>query len=244
MIKHVEGTRYGRFYDIGDGIYVPSVTTVTRYGCPTPNFLLKYIVNNTKGDYDKYLESNSEALRVGTAVHDNCEKLLLGEDLLIENDPEVQKGVISFCKWYKDYMPKVISVEEVLYAKTHKHGRLVCPFAGRCDLVVEMNDEIWMIDLKTSKSLEDYTYVIQLSMYKMLWDILHPDKTIDRLALVHCKKNFMGAQPTARTKLFKEVEFDEKSVYAAVRFFYRYQEAFDSKGNLKTKAKLQTEFKL
>ena len=168
MIKLVEGTRYGRFYDIGDGIYVPSVTTVTRYGCPTPNFLLKYIVNNSKGDYDKYLESSSEALRVGTKVHDSCEKLLMGEDLLIEHDPEVQKGVISFCKWYKDYMPKVVAVGEVLYAKTHKHGRLVCPFAGRCDLVVEMNDEIWMIDLKTSKNLEDYTYVIQLSMYKML----------------------------------------------------------------------------
>ena len=244
MIKLVEGTRYGRFYDIGDGIYVPSVTTVTRYGCPTPNFLLKYIINNSKGDYDKYLESSSEALRVGTKVHDSCEKLLIGEDLVIEHDPEVQKGVISFCKWYKKAKPDVIAVEEVLYAKTHKHGKLVCPFAGRCDLVVEMNDEIWMIDLKTSKSLEDYTYVIQLSMYKMLWDILHPDQTIDRLALVHCKKNFMGAQPTARTKLFKEVEFDEKSVYAAVRFFYRYQEAFDSKGNLKTKAKLQTEFKL
>ena len=243
MFKLVEGTRYGRFYDIG-GFYVPSVTTVTKYGCPTPHFLLKYIIKQSEGDYDKYLTKTSEALRVGSLVHDNCEKLLNGEELVIENDKEVQKGVISFVKWYNEHKPKVLAVEEVLYSKSLKQGKLVCPFAGRCDLVAEIDGEVWMLDLKTSKSLNDYTYVIQLSMYKMLWDIRHPERPIDRLALVHCKKNFMGAQPTARTKLFKEVEFDEKSVKAAVRFFYKYQEAFDNKGNLKTQPKLQTEFKL
>ena len=70
MIKLVEGTRYGRFYDIGDGIYVPSVTTVTRYGCPTPNFLLKYIINNAKGDYDKYLESKALGERFWDEIRD------------------------------------------------------------------------------------------------------------------------------------------------------------------------------
>ena len=243
MFKVVPGTRYGRFYDIG-GFYVPSVTTVTKYGCPTPHFLLKYIINNSGGDYDKYVNSTSEALRVGSLVHDKCEELLNGEEVIIENDPQVQKGVTSFCQWYEERKPKVIAVEEVLYSKTLKQGKLVCPFAGRCDLVVEMDGETWMIDLKTSKTLNDYTYVIQLSMYKMLWDVLHPDQQIDRLALVHCKKDFMGSKPTARTNLFKEVEFNKKAVDCAVYFYYMYEEAFDKQGVLKRKPELRTEFKL
>ena len=76
--------------------------------------------------------------------------------------------------------------------------------------MAEIDGETWMLDLKTSKSLEDYTYVIQLSMYKMLWDVLHPDQQIDRLGLIHCKKDFMGSRPTQRTNLFKEVKFDKK----------------------------------
>ena len=243
MFKVVQGTRYGRFYDIG-GFYVPSVTTVTKYGCPTPHFLLKYIIKQSEGDYDKYLTKTSEALRVGSAVHDNCEKLLLGEELLIEHDPEVQKGVISFCQWYFKAKPKVLAVEEVLYSKSLKQGKLVCPFAGRCDLVAEIDGAIWMLDLKTSKSLEDYTYVIQLSMYKMLWDVLHPDQQIDRLALIHCKKDFMGSRPTARTNLFKEVKFDKEAVDSAMALYHRYEDAFDSKGILKTKPVLETKFKL
>tara|TARA_R110002020_G_scaffold2529_4_gene12117 strand:- start:5042 stop:5773 length:732 start_codon:yes stop_codon:yes gene_type:complete len=243
MFKVVEGTRYGRFYDIG-GFYVPSVTTVTKYGCPTPHFLLKYIIKQSEGDYDKYLTKTSEALRVGSLVHDNCEKLLNGEELFIENDKEVQKGVISFVKWYNEHKPKVLAVEEVLYSKSLKQGKLTCPFAGRCDLVAEIDGEVWMLDLKTSKSLNDYTYVIQLSMYKMLWDVLHPEQQIERLGLVHCKKDFMGSRPTDRTNLFKEVEFNKKAVEAAVYFFYMYEDAFDKQGVLKTFAKLETEFKL
>ena len=57
--------------------------------------MLKYIIKQAEGDYDKYLTKTSEALRVGSLVHDNCEKLLNGEELFIENDKEVQKGVIS-----------------------------------------------------------------------------------------------------------------------------------------------------
>lgn len=243
MFKVVSGTRYGRFYDIG-GFYVPSVTTVTKYGCPTPHFLLKYIIKQSEGDYDKYLTKTSEALRVGTAVHNDCEKLLLGEELLIEHDPEVQKGVISFCQWYFKAKPKVLAVEEVLYSKSLKQGKLVCPFAGRCDLVAEIDGDIWMLDLKTSKSLEDYTYVIQLSMYKMLWDVLHPDQQIDRLALIHCKKDFMGSRPTARTNLFKEVKFDKEAVDSAMTLYHRYEDAFDKQGVLKTKPVLETKFKL
>jgi len=243
MFKLVEGTRYGRFYDIG-GFYVPSVTTVTKYGCPTPHFLLKYMIKQSEGDYDKYLTKTSEALRVGSTVHNKCEELLNGAELVIENDPEVQKGVISFCQWYFNSKPKVLAVEEVLYSRSLKQGKLVCPFAGRCDLVAEIDGETWMLDLKTSKSLEDYTYVIQLSMYKMLWDVLHPDQQIDRLALVHCKKDFMGSRPTERTNLFKEVKFDKEAVDSAITLYHRYEDAFDKKGVLKTKPKLKTKFKL
>lgn len=219
MFKLVEGTRYGRFYDIG-GFYVPSVTTVTKYGCPTPHFLLKYIIKQSEGDYDKYLTKTSEALRVGSLVHDNCEKLLNGEKLVIENDKEVQKGVISFVKWYNEHKPKVLAVEEVLYSKSLKQGKLVCPFAGRCDLVAEIDGEVWMLDLKTSKSLNDYTYVIQLSMYKMLWDVLHPEQQIERLGLIHCKKTLWVQDQQIEPLCLKRLSLIKRLLIVQYTFLY------------------------
>ena len=54
----------------------------------------------------------------------------------------------------------------------------------------------------------------------------------------------MCSRPTDRTTLVKEVEFNKKAVDCAVYFFYMYEDAFDKQGVLKTRAKLETKFKL
>tara|TARA_R100000808_G_C2153381_1_gene163496 strand:+ start:85 stop:819 length:735 start_codon:yes stop_codon:yes gene_type:complete len=242
-IKLVENTVYGRYYDIG-GLVVPSVTTVVRGGSPMPYFLMKHIIKNSEGDYDKYLSKTSEALRVGSLAHDYCEKLLLGESFEVENDAEVQRALISFCAWYKEYKPKVIATEEILYSSAINKGRLVYPYAGRCDLVAEIDGEIWMIDFKTAKQISDPAFDIQLSMYKNLWDINNPDKIIDKMGVVHCKKNFMGKEPSRNTRLFKEVKYSPKAVDSVVYLFNLYNDSVDKAGYPKTKPSLQTFFKL
>ena len=242
-IKLVENTVYGRYYDIG-GLVVPSVTTVVRGGSPMPYFLMKYIIKNSEGDYDKYLSKSSEALRVGSLTHDYCEKLLLGESLEVENDSEVQKALTCFCAWYKQYKPNVIATEEILFSSAINKGRMVYPYAGRCDLVAEIDGEVWMIDFKTAKQINDPAFDIQLSMYKNLWDINNPGKMIDKLGVVHCKKNFMGIEPSKSTKLFKEVKYSPKAVDSAVYLFNMYNDSVDRAGYPKTRPTLKTSFKL
>ena len=40
----IREAKYGRVYEIAEGAYVPSVTTVLKYGLPTPEFLMKWMM--------------------------------------------------------------------------------------------------------------------------------------------------------------------------------------------------------
>jgi hypothetical protein len=50
---------------------------------------------------------------------------------------------------------------------------------------MEINGEIWLIDIKTGKEYKNHG--LQLTSYKMLWDYLHGQEhgKIDRLACLH-----------------------------------------------------------
>ena len=59
-----------------------------------------------------------------------------------------------------------------------------------------INGERWLLDTKTSKVVKDVlNYGIQLTMYRMLWDAMHPDQPIDRMGVIWAKKDFVAATP-------------------------------------------------
>ena len=241
-------TVYGRFYEVAESVYFPSVSTVTSYGTPLSFGVLKHIVKNADGDYEKYLKAETEALRVGTKAHDTVEKLIDGEEVIIEKDPEVQKAVISFTEWYNQYKPNVIASEEILYNTVCKQGKYILPVAGRCDLVAEIENkfgetDLWLIDFKTSKNPRDPKNQIQLTFYAWLWN-LNNDRKIDRLGIVSLKKDFAGVKPGKTAKLMIEFNYDKTLAMCALKMFNHFYEAYDRKGNPKVKPKLATKFTL
>tara|TARA_R100001443_G_scaffold155_1_gene614 strand:- start:4044 stop:4811 length:768 start_codon:yes stop_codon:yes gene_type:complete len=244
MCRQVDNATLGRWYDV-DGIYVPSVSTVAKYGCPVNSYLWDHMLKQAirSGALDSFKKEKSEALRVGTAVHDNVERLIEGKSINVENDPEVQRGLICFMKFMDAYKPKIQRYEEILFCTDMYQGALKYPFAGRYDATMIIDSELWLIDWKTSLTLDDKRFPIQLSMYKALYDATH-DRPIDRLGVVHLKKRYQGAEPSSRTKYLREYQFDMTAVKCALYMFNYFYDHSDKRGKPKLKAELQSNFKL
>lgn len=90
------------------------------------------------------------AADVGTRVHAIAEAMTKGEK------PEVAEDVLPFAEAYirdflERYKPKTapLYVEAMVY---HEGNDLVMPYGGTMDLICRIDDDIWAIDHKTSKS--------------------------------------------------------------------------------------------
>jgi|21_taG_2_1085346.scaffolds.fasta_scaffold04578_7 hypothetical protein len=257
----IRNAAYGRVYECEEGIFFPSVTTVLKYGLPTPEFLLKYMIETSRGSYERHLNHSGEASEVGTAVHELIERILLGEEITISSDPldyvsgrgyyptqstltMIRKGLQSFMAFWDNMNPEVESTEEMLFSTTQYKGNYCFPFAGRCDLTAMIDGERWLLDFKTSKQCKGvFNYGIQLTMYKMLWDDMHPDKPIDRMGVVWCKKDFLSATPPRSVLEPIEYEYQPEMVKSIYGIFQQNYDGF-TLGQPRLKAKPPRVFSL
>jgi len=148
-----------RVYRRSEGVYYPSVTTVLQY-MPKNKFFdnwLKDVGHNA----DLIL---AKAGREGTQVHEAAEALVKGEEVTWLDDygnakysQVVWAMIIKFHEFWTTHKPELISSEQFTYSDTHK-------YAGTADLVVKMDGEVWLLDLKTSNNLHR-AYNLQLSAY-------------------------------------------------------------------------------
>jgi hypothetical protein len=148
-----------RLYKVGKGQYYPSVTTILQY-FPKNKFFENWI---------KDVGHNSEiilrkAAKEGTQVHEAAEQLLKGEEIswLDENgnakyDLHVWEMILRFQEFWTTAKPKLLLCEEFLYSHEHE-------YAGTMDILCELDNEVWEIDIKTSNSLHK-TYDLQLAAY-------------------------------------------------------------------------------
>ena len=67
--KIVKTSAYGRVYEVEKGIFFPSVTTVLKYGLPTPEFLMKWMIEQSGGSYEKHLHHSGAASEIGPPIH-------------------------------------------------------------------------------------------------------------------------------------------------------------------------------
>tara|TARA_Y100001973_G_C5177466_1_gene322887 strand:+ start:211 stop:960 length:750 start_codon:yes stop_codon:yes gene_type:complete len=235
-------THYGRFYEIAEGVIVPSATTLCRYGNPMAHSTLLYVIKQSEGSVDTYYNKKTKALIDGNDVHQGIEDY--ESDIVVDfkdKSDEAKKGMISYVTWRDKYKPEVIALEEMLCCPKMTKGRLIYPFAGRCDMVAKIDGEVWMLDAKTSINYKDPNYMYQLSMYKMLWDETH-DIKIDRLGIIRCNKTFSGERPSPRTELLYEVYFNPDAVGHLVFQFNTFYEQYDKEGKPKRKPSLETLF--
>lgn len=146
--------------------YWPSVTWIASY-YPKDIGFMKWLAS--KG-WDE-----AEALKVlagdrGSKVHYAVEALLMGKEVTMKdkfinpttNEPEEltvdeYSCVIDFVNWFKSQNIEVLGIEITHFNNEHKYG-------GTIDLLCKIDCQIYVIDLKTSKSIYQ-SHKLQISGY-------------------------------------------------------------------------------
>lgn len=179
-----------RFYR-RNGKYYPSITHVLGIYPKGPHFeewLMKYGYNS------KIIAS--KAAEDGTTVHDLCERYLLGEKLFYLNDrqqpqyhPDIWKMFLNFVDFWEFFKPTLIEAEVHLFSDKLK-------IAGTCDIVCEIDGDIWIIDLKTSNQVVS-TYEIQTSLYKECYEECF-EKKVAKTGILWLKAGSRGPDKTGK----------------------------------------------
>ena len=122
----------------------------------------------------------------GTQVHEMCEDYLNGKELnFLENgipmyDPNVWQMFLRFVDFWEEYNPTLLEAEVHLFSDELK-------VAGTCDLVCEIDDELWIIDFKTSNNLQT-TYDLQTAVYGKCYEECF-DKKVNRYGILWLKSS-------------------------------------------------------
>jgi hypothetical protein len=171
-----------RVYKRAEGVYYPSVTTILQY-MPKNKFFESWL-KDVGHNADLIMR---KAGKEGTQVHEAVEKLVLGEEVTwMDNygnarySQIVWEMILKFYEFWTTYKPKLIAIEKFVWSDEHK-------YAGTADLVVEMDNEIWLLDVKTSNSIHK-SYDLQLASYAKGLEEAHGIK-IERTGILWLKAN-------------------------------------------------------
>ena len=85
----------------------------------------------------------------------------------------------SFARWQEKYKPKILSLELPVFSKKLR-------VAGRLDCICEINNEIYIVDYKTSASIHKH-FPLQFSSYAQA--VEETGLTIDNTAVLHLGAN-------------------------------------------------------
>ena len=110
-------------------------------------------------DPDKVL---TDAGDTGTCAHHMIECHITGEEVDLADFTKNQidraeNGFLGFLEWEKQNKPMYLDTEIEVISEKYLYG-------GTCDIVAQIKDEMWMIDLKTSKGIYP-EFIIQLAAY-------------------------------------------------------------------------------
>ena len=147
-----------------NGKYYPSVTYVLGY-YPKGKFFEDWL--KKVGYSADYIVK--KAADEGTQVHEMIESYLNNEELnfLSSNgdplyNPNIWQMFLKFVEWWETYKPTLLETEVHLFSDKLK-------VAGTCDLVCEIEGEIWIIDFKTSNNIQT-TYELQTAIYSECYE--------------------------------------------------------------------------
>lgn len=106
-----------------------------------------------------YQRRDAAALR-GTSVHNAFEQLSMGGAPRLTDYPVPERGYIqAITKWWLEHDPGVLYAE--IMVGSWEHG-----FAGRMDLLAQEQNEVRVIDLKTSRAIRE-SHHFQTAAYKI-----------------------------------------------------------------------------
>ena len=142
-----------------NGKYYPSITYVLSY-YPKGKFFEDWL--KKVGYSADYIVQ--KAGQDGTQVHEMIEEYLNGNKLDFldaqfqpKYHPDVWQMFLRFVDFWEKHNPTLIETEVHLFSDDLK-------VAGTCDMVCEIDGEMWIIDFKTSNHLQT-TYDLQAAVY-------------------------------------------------------------------------------
>lgn len=138
-----------------NGVPVPRVTEIISKMI-SEEYLL-YWANSLGFKHQGYKKTVEAAAAIGSESHDLINRFLLGEAFNSNNIP-----YLGFRKWWID----ITSTNDVKVVGSEQ--TLSCPyFGGTYDLLVSINDLLYLVDFKTSNHIS-YKYFLQLAAYKYM----------------------------------------------------------------------------
>lgn len=209
-----------RYYS-RDGKLYPSVTSILQF-MPKGKFFetwLKDVGHNADIIAQKAADE-------GTQVHDAIERYLKGEKIVWLNDDgysnysmDVWKLILKFHEFWTTYKPTLIESEIPLYSDEYT-------YAGTCDLVVEINNVKWLLDIKTSNSIHT-SMDLQLAAYAQAWNELYEEK-IERVGIIWLKSSKHKADKKDKKMQGKgwEIYEPEKSIGENLKLFSYIHELY------------------
>lgn len=153
--------------DIQPGINSPKYSryTYNNHGVPSVTELLGFIDSQGLIDWANAIGRKgmdnkkilATAARFGTNTHSAIENYLQGNDVFVENS-----AFEAFKNWWKiineGHRVVILGQEDPLVGQF---------FAGTYDLLISIDDKIYLVDFKTSNNV-GYKYFMQLAAYRYL----------------------------------------------------------------------------
>jgi len=180
-----------RFYT-NDGIhFYPSVTTVLEVLPKGAGYYqwLKDVGNNADIVIKKAADS-------GSKVHHALEEYLLGKEIRWTDKKgnacynwEEWQMINRFVDFWKSYNPGLLAVELNMISDKFLLG-------GTLDIICYINNELWIIDTKTSNQVHD-SHALQLAAYAMMWNDTHEEQ-VQRIGVMHLKALSKGKDKTGK----------------------------------------------
>lgn len=178
-----------KIYKLKNGQEVPSVTTIIGN---VLGFNKNILIQWSKSLAFKGINSDKikdESALIGTSTHYLIETKILNEKinkdklkhLSKEQLIQVTNAYKSWKKWEEEWCPEQFVHSELeLVSEEYE-------FAGTVDIICKKNNELYILDNKTSNSLH-MEMIIQLGAYKLLYEENYPEK-INHCGIIKIQKD-------------------------------------------------------
>ena len=177
-----------------DGIELPSVTTIME---PLKN-------RSYSGISESVME---KAAQRGSDVHNSIENYIKFDIIDI---PDEYKGYFdAYLKWWNTFHPEVIASEAKVY---HKLLR----YAGTIDLVLNINNEIVLVDIKTTATLKEDLCGVQLEGYYQA--LKSHGILVDKKAILH-----LSSDGEYKFVMFPSADAMRWRVFTALKTIFDYK---------------------
>ena len=165
-----------------NGAYYPSITYVLSY-YPKGKFFedwLKKVGYASEHIVRKAGEQDTQVHEMIESYLEDNELNFLSSDGRPQYHPDVWQMFLRFVDWWEEYNPTLIETEVHLFSDELK-------VAGTCDLVCEIDGELWIVDFKTSNHLQT-TYDLQTAVYGKCYEECFGKKA-DRYGILWLKSS-------------------------------------------------------